>query len=349
MEEAISNTTSSASAAPARSTNTRMSSAIERSLSTGDYYDAHQMVKTVFSRLRTRGKTEDAGLVLEDYSFRFIDLQCPELAVDLGCMLVKLYDDCNFACTDERIDAIENLLERCPSNCTPERYRLLNKAIKWAATAEDQSTHDQRRLAHAAPVTSDSTTLAGVNASTAATTAATSTGGSGRSRASVRLHRIAAHIYERDGNFGNAQGHLVFCGDGKALANLLLSWEPKGYPSEQGLFVVRTVLMVLSLEDVDTAAELLKHLQVDFDDAELPAPLQFAYLLVECCLACNWCMYNAVSNKYRLVIRRDPSFAKYIAEIELKIFKKKPTTQTGGIFNLISSLFNNPRQAATTT
>eukprot|EP00920_Eleutheroschizon_duboscqi_P009226 GHVT01021089.1.p1 GENE.GHVT01021089.1~~GHVT01021089.1.p1 ORF type:complete len:228 (+),score=31.70 GHVT01021089.1:487-1170(+) len=221
MEEAISNTTSSASAAPARSTNTRMSSAIERSLSTGDYYDAHQMVKTVFSRLRTRGKTEDAGLVLEDYSFRFIDLQCPELAVDLGCMLVKLYDDCNFACTDERIDAIENLLERCPSNCTPERYRLLNKAIKWAATAEDQSTHDQRRLAHAAPVTSDSTTLAGVNASTAATTAATSTGGSGRSRASVRLHRIAAHIYERDGNFGNAQGHLVFCGDGKALANLV--------------------------------------------------------------------------------------------------------------------------------
>eukprot|EP00920_Eleutheroschizon_duboscqi_P009232 GHVT01021095.1.p1 GENE.GHVT01021095.1~~GHVT01021095.1.p1 ORF type:complete len:242 (+),score=31.67 GHVT01021095.1:924-1649(+) len=172
-------------------------------------------------RLRTRGKTEDAGLVLEDYSFRFIDLQCPELAVDLGCMLVKLYDDCNFACTDERIDAIENLLERCPSNCTPERYRLLNKAIKWAATAEDQSTHDQRRLAHAAPVTSDSTTLAGVNASTAATTAATSTGGSGRSRASVRLHRIAAHIYERDGNFGNAQGHLVFCGDGKALANLV--------------------------------------------------------------------------------------------------------------------------------
>lgn len=72
------------------------------------------------------------------------------------------------------------------------------------------------------------------------------------------LHAAAGKAYQESGQFGQAQGHLVYCGDADALALLLKEWRQKGYPSEQELFVLRLILILLAKGDVSVAKSVLE-------------------------------------------------------------------------------------------
>jgi len=70
-----------------------------------------------------------------------------------------------------------------------------------------------------------------------------------------RLHRLAANSYWAEEEYGKCQAHLVYCGDGLALANFVQEWRLSGYPNEQHLFSLRTLFILLSLNDLVTARQ----------------------------------------------------------------------------------------------
>lgn len=67
------------------------------------------------------------------------------------------------------------------------------------------------------------------------------------------LHRVGAMAYWAEKEFGKCQGHLVYCGDGPCLAQMVSEWREQGYPNERDLFALRTLLILLSLNDLTTA------------------------------------------------------------------------------------------------
>lgn len=177
---------------------------------------------------------------------------------------------------------------------------------------------------------------------------------------SAALHRLAAKSYQNAGQYGASQGHLVYFGDGAALAQLLGLWAKVCYPSEVGLLVLRLMLMLLCSGRQQVAKDCLEELQLqricDFRPNEAQsqaqflysavndAALQLAYFIVAAAASQNHEFYEAVKKKYTMVIRRDATtFNKLFIKVEEEVFNRARASG-GGLMNLLSSLMQ-PEEA----
>lgn len=75
----------------------------------------------------------------------------------------------------------------------------------------------------------------------------------------LRLHNAAGDGYLINGQFGQAQGHLIYSNNADKLAELLTEWRSHQYPSERELSTLRLVLLLLGRKDVSTAEKLLNN------------------------------------------------------------------------------------------
>lgn len=157
-----------------------------------------------------------------------------------------------------------------------------------------------------------------------------------------RLHWIAAQSYRAEENFGRCQAHLVFCGDGPGLAEMVKEWRSKGYPNEKHLFSLRTLLMLLSLGDVMTARTFW--LAVEGEQGAVSStchpipepPVQCGAFLLAAAEGKSLEFFRVVRAKYALVIRRDVSFDLLLDEIEASVFNER--TKKSGLGGLLESL-----------
>lgn len=120
------------------------------------------------------------------------------------------------------------------------------------------------------------------------------------------------------------------------------AWVPLGYPSEQGFFWLRLVLMLLCLKRVDVAHELLHHHSgVNWESDNTPAPLQVAFLIVAASKVKSLAAYNVILRKYNVLLRRDPFFARCADQIKLNVFGV-PRQQPASLASLFSNIFAAP-------
>jgi len=176
-----------------------------------------------------------------------------------------------------------------------------------------------------------------------------------------RLHWLAAQCYWDDHEYGKCQAHLVYCGDGLALAQMVSEWRDRGYPGERELFALRTLLILLSLNDVKTARTFWDAIsgvpELRSTDAEgqpaVPAapepPVQCGVFLLASVESKNLAFFRSVRAKYTLVIRRDFTFDKYLDEIECRVFGATvQRTGLGALFDsLLGGLGSGPSAAST--
>lgn len=164
----------------------------------------------------------------------------------------------------------------------------------------------------------------------------------------LRLHRIAGLNYQKEKLFGRAQGHLIFCGDGEVLSQLIVEWRQEGYYSERELFLLRLILLLLAKGDVDVADKTLQSqaLGLNFDSPHLPPAIQFAYLLTEACKDKNADFFDLLTSKYSLVLRRDKLFSELVGVIDKKVLGRQPTNGDLNLLNVISGLFSGPNGSA---
>jgi len=298
-------------------------SAIERKIASGDYYDAQQMVKTVHRRLCAKGDIAGASELCAAAARRLSrEAGQHDLAADLGKELVSALEASRSPPCETSLAQIESVLADIPPFQAPaQKYALLHQALKWS-TVSLPSGHP-------------------------------------------RLHRLAANQYRAEREFGKCQGHYVFCGDGPGLAGMVREWRQMGYPNEVDLFGLRTLLILLSLNDVATARSFWDALvgaaalggsaaaadsprpcaaaaaetaaqssstppTLSTQAPDLPEPpVQCGTFLLAAAEARSLEFLRMVRAKYTLVFRRDPTFEKYLDEIEVRVFGAQP--QRGGI------------------
>jgi len=281
--------------------------AIEQKITTGDFYDAQQMVKTVYCRQVAKGQFDSAAELCLTSARQFSEAEQHELAADLGKDLVATLTLREEPVSDAMIARIEAIVKSIPaSEATVMKYALLHKALHWSK---------QEYV-----------------------------------RGHPRLHRLAAECHRADGNFGRCQGHFVFCEDGPAFAALVKEWRTHGYPNEADIFGLRSLLMLLTLSDMNTARSFWEALvgadvapsglaTADQERESPPAPeppVAAGSFVLAAAEAKDLAFFKAVRAKYFLVFRRDPTFEKYLDEIESKVFGIK--VQKAGIGALFDAL-----------
>lgn len=296
----------------------RAARAIEEKIGAGDYYDAQQMVKMLYRRQCAKGQLAAAIELAVDCAGRFCAVGQYELAADLGKDLVVSLEDHEEPPSDEHLRRIEAVLAGIPPTASGGAAAVAKHALIQRALRWSTSTVE---------------------------------------RGHPRLHRAAADAYRSEGELGRCQAHLVFCGDGPALAELVREWRRCGYPNEADLFGLRALLILLSLDDVDSARSFWDALvgravaprgDTDEDatagatvaDTSVPEPpeppIQCGSFLLAACEARSLDFFRAVRAKYALVIRRDGTLDKYLDEVEGQVFGAQ--VQKGGLGAMLEAL-----------
>ncbi|KFH05118.1 putative edge expressed protein [Toxoplasma gondii VAND] len=280
----------------------RVQASVDRKIDNGDLYDAHQLVRTLFFRFMAKRETLQAVELCRLYGLRFAGLDQEALAVDLGMnMLTALEasgtEEEETAPSEPQLDQIIELFNACAAAGDKKGV----DKYKFINRALKWSRTPQAPFGH------------------------------------VRLHRAAADAYWKERRYGLCQGHLIYCRDPEALSQMLKEWQATGYLSERPFFWLRLVLVLLCLRDTETAEKLLDSSGENWTSFEVPAPLQLAYLLVCACKYKSGKLFDLLKQKYHLVLRRDPTFAKYMDEIEKRAIGRiqRPST---GLASLFSSL-----------
>lgn len=270
--------------------------AIERKIAAGEFYDAQQMVKSVYRRLCAKGLHDDATRLCVETAQRLCSVQQYDLAVDLGKDLVSMFKDESLPASDENVGCVESVLEGVPPYAASQpKFSLLKGALAWTK--------------------SSSSTPYG----------------------SPKLHKFAAKAYQSEKEYGHSQAHLVYCKDGPGLCSLVKEWREEGYPGELDLFSLRTLLILLVMNDLTTARSFWDSFEYSVEPAPEP-PVQCGIFLLAACEGKLLDFFRAVRAKYTLVFRRDPTFDSLLDSIEQEVFGMKQ--QATGIGALLESILN---------
>lgn len=270
----------------------------------GDFYDAHQLCRSIFERYSKRKDVQGGLAFAEKYAEIFASHEQYELTVNLGQRSLEMLRALQIVPSLELIDRMATFLLLCPPDSTDVKYEFANQLIGWSKGCE-QFGDDEEVL-----------------------------------NGSKTLQALVADAYLNERKFGNAQNHMVFCDDASSMAELLIQWQAWGYPSETHFFTLRLICILLSREKIDVAKQVLSHIGIDWDADDVPAPLQAAYFLWASTHEKSHELFDLTSRKYALIFRVDPMFSRLMSVIEANVFGVKP--EQGGMMGMLKSLIQGP-------
>lgn len=277
---------------------------IEEKISTGQHYDAQQMVKTVHRRLCAKGKHAEAAKLCVDSAARFSGAGEHELAVDLGKDLVSSLESCQESPSEENLAQIEAILHAVPKNAaTPVKYALMQQALKWSSASCSTGHPRLHRLA---------------------ATSYWAEGEFGKCQGhfvfcgdGVGLAEMVSEWRQR----GYPNERDLF-----SLRLLLILLSLNDLVTARSFWDAVNAGTKLPGEQAVTTSSAARS-----DEPEGPAraegeasvpepPVQCGTFLLAAAEARSLEFFRMVRGKYALVIRRDATFDKYLDEIELKVF-----------------------------
>jgi len=137
-----------------------------------------------------------------------------------------------------------------------------------------------------------------------------------------RLHMLAAKSYWTARKYGKCQAHFVYCQDGPGLAAMVREWREFGYPHERDLFSLRTLFILLSLNEVLTARSFWNSMINQQLQTQEPT-IQCGAVLLAAAEAKNLQFFRMARGGYAQIVRRDATYDKYLDEIEACVFGAK--------------------------
>ncbi|XP_030370544.1 Golgi to ER traffic protein 4 homolog [Scaptodrosophila lebanonensis] len=292
----------------------RVLAKLENSLAEGEFYEAHQMYRTLYFRYTTQKKYQDCLDLLFDGAQKLIAREQEDSAVDLCLLLVDTLekrgtqheDNDNFLWVPRLGALIRGLSAR-----TVERETLIQRAVKWSVTTHGQYGH---------PL----------------------------------LHKLIAHVFWTEGNIESARHHYLLCQDGSLCGRVLIDIsQTKGFKSEVDLFLVQAVLQQLCLRERKTAEDTFKeytryHEKLLRHEFPFKEPLvNFLYFLFRLIETKSVTGFRALRKLYDPSLKRDTSFLKYIGKIGVIYFGEVPEqTHVGptGLGGMFGDIFNRLMQ-----
>lgn len=300
-------------AAPGARGVARVLAKLESSIETGNYYEAHQMYRTLYFRYLSQRKFDELLELLYKGSVTLLGKEQHTSGADLGLLIVDTLEKDSKTEEDAEgwMHKIAVLLSKIPPSVV-ERETLLVKAVKWSATVcKSQVGHPLMHKLIAQIMWNED------------------------NLAQARHH----FLLSKD---GSGCGHMLI-----QLA------QTKGVPSEMDLFIAQVILQQLCLKETVTAAETFAtytkyHPKIAASEPPFITPLlNFCFFLLRTIEANQrkWAAFQTLCELYRPALERDPSYEKYLQKIGVIFFgvkqPQRPQGQgMGGIFgDLLNQFF----------
>lgn len=293
----------------------RTEALIDKKIDQKQYYDGHQMIKTLIARQKSKQCFSDAVDTCIRYSLRFAGDAQYELCADLGILMIQSkIDEANRLGVDpadavssvEFVELIIGINSEIPFEGTRERIKLLEEAIRASRSSKHPRGHP-------------------------------------------KFHELLGEAHLKEGRYGQAVLHLVLCDEQVQpllIAAVDKAVDPKSlnavYASERSLFVLRTVFILLSLEKNSISRTILDHFKAG-EDSNTDACLQFAYLVHEAAAVKDLDFLDEVKTKYQLLFRRDGQLQTFLEVIEQKMGRQR--SQPKGLSSLFNSLLGGGMKA----
>uniref|UniRef100_A0A915PU69 Uncharacterized protein n=1 Tax=Setaria digitata TaxID=48799 RepID=A0A915PU69_9BILA len=300
----------------------RVERKLELCFENGNYYEAHQIYRTLYNRLSSQGKWQELQDMLYSGVLRLLAAKEATSAIDLAELHVEALEKSKTPVSSVILDRFEELLNLLPAqlekdletNSEPEdrRLRYISLGIKWTMAVGDRKRY--RRRGHPG------------------------------------LHlRIAKSLWH-EGNYVNARNHFMYSDNPEMFAVFLIEYQLKyGYSTEKDLFIAQAVLQMLCDRKPKSA---LKLLQVYCDmhpdiGSGFPYPfplLNFLHFTVICIANKEVTYYTVLVEQYESEINRDPEYKHFLDRIgQIYLGVPQPQTARGGFLgNVIKGLLKTP-------
>lgn len=297
----------------------RIEQRLKSKIEGGEYYEAHQMYRTIASRYKTNKKIEDALKLTYEGAAILYEKDQPGSASDLGILYCTLLDEMD-KLTDSILAQIESL-------------HLLT-IVKLDEDQPERDQFEKRILQRSIDL-------------------------SGEKFGSPKVRLIFAKNYfncakkTREGAIGtrlliNARGHFQFSNDGKLIAEFLVMYSSFGNDHEVDYFCCQMVVQLLIRKAVETADDFFQSfctLHPTLNTKQIPYDfplINFTHFLLCSIREVKADAFLYLKAAYEpLLTAPDPSLRDYVDKIGEMYFgyKRKGVSQDGGgIFGMIQNM-----------
>ena len=254
---------------------------LELKLAAGDYYEALQIYKTLFSRHEAKGEHDEAMRVASGGVKKLLEHEQLNAGTELGLMMLENWIAHQRPVADSSVALVAELqaLFAEGAEAFKERLNFLRAALKWSTRAEG-----------------------------------------GRPSGAPEVHVLLARAYREAGaaSYGQAAEHFARAETPEELADLLLAWSACGYASERDLFVARSVLTLLAQQNLRDANATFAAFRARCDaaGASLDTPLaHFLAFLLQTCEREAAPLFQMLQQRYARSLQRDPEFGGLLRQI----------------------------------
>ncbi|CAF0772792.1 unnamed protein product [Rotaria sordida] len=233
----------------------RLYDKLEQCKQNKDFYQAHQICRTIYVRLRSSTNGENILKFLFESACYFLEHNQLNSGYDLCKSYTETLNNSNINdLTDNLLKEICNLFQLLKSNYD-ERTEFACSVLRWSShISYKQQEDEQLPILHLESNSSLSTSIL--------STLTESNSSTQISKRRIyhkfghpKLHECFARIlWEQEKNYKDSRYHYLRSYDGRSFAIMLIeAHQTLGYPSEIDLFIAQTVLQYLLLRNFHTA------------------------------------------------------------------------------------------------
>jgi hypothetical protein len=234
---------------------TRLYDKLEQCKQNRDFYQAHQICRTIYVRLRSSTTDENILKFLFESACYFLEHNQSNSGYDLCKCYVETLNQSNInVLTDNILKEICYLFQLL-KHFYDERTEFACNVLRWSSQVpSDQQPDEQLPAPRLESNSSFSTTILSTltesNSSTQPSKPLTY-----HKSGHPKLHEAFARIlWDKEKNYKDSRYHYLRSNDGRSFAIMLIeAHQTFGYPSEIDLFIAQTVLQYLLLRNFHTA------------------------------------------------------------------------------------------------
>ena len=123
----------------------RVLSKLNTSLENGNYYEAHQMYRTLYYRYSAQNKWPELERMLYDGAAKLFGHDQGGSGSDLAKLYLEILEKAEFKPTEEIMIKVGRLYQLTPSNL-PDKENFKGQALRWSMTVDKQHPNGHPRL-----------------------------------------------------------------------------------------------------------------------------------------------------------------------------------------------------------
>ncbi|KAM6250023.1 Golgi to ER traffic protein 4 homolog isoform 3-T3 [Porphyrio hochstetteri] len=118
----------------------RVEGKLRASVEKGDYYEAHQMYRTLFFRYMSQGKHAEARELMYSGALLFFSHNQQNSAADLSMLVLESLEKSDAKVADDLLENLAKLFSLMDPN-SPERVAFVSRALKWSSGGSGKLGH----------------------------------------------------------------------------------------------------------------------------------------------------------------------------------------------------------------